>query len=185
MRGVGDTCCKIPFSHLLPGHLMSFSNSPAAPGTLWLVEASSSVPCFWTLWWGPRSPVLAPCFRHWDSLRICPQDGRPGFNPWVRKIPWRREWQPTRVSVSGEPHGQRAWRATVYGVAESGAWLSDTWGLASLEELPPSPRVVLALQVLVACSIISLANCARSEGIHLAVIKGESWFLSVAIFIGC
>ena len=19
---------------------------------------------------------------------------RPGFNPWVRKIPWKREWQP-------------------------------------------------------------------------------------------
>ena len=41
MREVGDTCCKIPFSHLLPGHLTSFSNSPAASGTLWLVEASS------------------------------------------------------------------------------------------------------------------------------------------------
>ena len=23
--------------------------------------------------------------------------GRPGFDPWVRKIPWRREWQPTPV----------------------------------------------------------------------------------------
>ena len=22
---------------------------------------------------------------------------RPGFGPWVRKIPWRREWQPTPV----------------------------------------------------------------------------------------
>ena len=29
------------------------------------------------------------------------------FNPWVRKIPWRRKWQPTPVFLPGEPHGQR------------------------------------------------------------------------------
>ena len=31
---------------------------------------------------------------------------RPGFSPWVRKIPWRREWQPTPVFLPGEFHGQ-------------------------------------------------------------------------------
>jgi len=30
------------------------------------------------------------------------------FNPWVRKIPWRRKWQPTPVFLSGESHGQRS-----------------------------------------------------------------------------
>ena len=25
-----------------------------------------------------------------------------GFNPWVGKIPWRREWQPTLVFLPGE-----------------------------------------------------------------------------------
>ena len=29
------------------------------------------------------------------------------FNPWVRKISWRREWQPTPVFLAGEFHGQR------------------------------------------------------------------------------
>ena len=29
------------------------------------------------------------------------------FNPWVRKIPWRRAWQPTPVFLPGESHGQR------------------------------------------------------------------------------
>ena len=29
------------------------------------------------------------------------------FNPWVRKIPWRREWQSTPVFLPGESHGQR------------------------------------------------------------------------------
>ena len=29
------------------------------------------------------------------------------FDPWVRKIPWRRKWQPTPVFLPGESHGQR------------------------------------------------------------------------------
>ena len=32
---------------------------------------------------------------------------RPGFDPWVGKIPWRRAWQPTPVFLPGEAHGQR------------------------------------------------------------------------------
>ena len=39
--------------------------------------------------------------------RIYPQCGRPGFDPWVGKIPWRREWLPTPVLLPGEFHGQR------------------------------------------------------------------------------
>ena len=35
------------------------------------------------------------------------QCGRPGFNPWVRKIPWRRKWQPAPVFLPEEFHGQR------------------------------------------------------------------------------
>ena len=31
-----------------------------------------------------------------------------GFDPWVRKIPWRREWPPTPVFLPGESHGQRS-----------------------------------------------------------------------------
>ena len=33
---------------------------------------------------------------------------RPGFDPWVRKIPWRRKWQSTPVFLPGESHGQRS-----------------------------------------------------------------------------
>ena len=29
------------------------------------------------------------------------------MDPWVRKIPWRREWLPTPVFLPGESHGQR------------------------------------------------------------------------------
>ena len=36
------------------------------------------------------------------------QCGRPGFNPWVGKIPWRRKWQSTPVLLPGKSHGQRS-----------------------------------------------------------------------------
>ena len=37
--------------------------------------------------------------------------GRPKrhrFDPWIRKIPWRRAWQPTPVFLPGESHGQKS-----------------------------------------------------------------------------
>ena len=33
---------------------------------------------------------------------------RCGFDPWVRKIPWMREWLPTPVFLPGESHGHRS-----------------------------------------------------------------------------
>ena len=33
---------------------------------------------------------------------------RPGFNSWVGKIPWRREWQPIPVLLPRKSHGQRS-----------------------------------------------------------------------------
>ena len=35
------------------------------------------------------------------------QRRRCGFNPWARKIPWRRKWKPTPVFLPGKSHGQR------------------------------------------------------------------------------
>ena len=40
--------------------------------------------------------------------RICLQCRRPGFNCWVWKICWRREWLPTPLFLSGEFHGQKS-----------------------------------------------------------------------------
>ena len=37
--------------------------------------------------------------------RICLQCQRPGFSPWVGKIPCRRKWQPTPIFLPGEFHG--------------------------------------------------------------------------------
>ena len=41
------------------------------------------------------------CERRWKKC------GRPRFNSWVGKIPWRREWQYTPVCLPGKSHGQR------------------------------------------------------------------------------
>ena len=30
------------------------------------------------------------------------------FDPWVRKMPWSRAWQPTLVFLPGGSHGQRS-----------------------------------------------------------------------------
>ena len=38
----------------------------------------------------------------------CRRYKRCGFDPWVRKIPWRRARQPTSVFLPGESHGQRS-----------------------------------------------------------------------------
>ena len=32
---------------------------------------------------------------------------RCGFDPWIRKIPWRRKWQPNPVFLLGRYYGQR------------------------------------------------------------------------------
>ena len=49
---------------------------------------------------------LLPC--RWVLYQLNHQCRRPGFSPWVGKIPWRREPLPTPVFLPGEPHGQRS-----------------------------------------------------------------------------
>ena len=46
--------------------------------------------------------------------------GSAGDDPWVRKIPWRSEWQPTPVFLSGELHGQRSLAGYSPGLQKAG-----------------------------------------------------------------
>ena len=48
--------------------------------------------------------------KHLSAIR------RPGFDPWVGKIPWRRKWKPTPVFLPGESLGQRSLEGIVHGV---------------------------------------------------------------------
>ena len=55
-----------------------------------------------------------------------PVCGRPGFYPWVGKIPWRRTWHPTPVFLPGEsPCTEEPLWAKVHGVTKSRPRLSD------------------------------------------------------------
>ena len=51
--------------------------------------------------------VQMVCHLRWLSGKesAC-QCRRRRFDPWVRKIPWRRKWQPTPVFLPGKRHGQ-------------------------------------------------------------------------------
>ena len=76
----------------------------------------------------------------WDHKESSCDVGDPCFNAQVGKIPWRRDWQPTPVSLPGEFCGQRgAWLTAVHGVAEE----LDTVELVALSLFFPCPSQVL------------------------------------------
>ena len=52
----------------------------------------------------------------------CNAGDQPGFDPWLRKIPWSRKWQPTPVFLPGEFLGQRS----LAGYGPQGLKESDT-----------------------------------------------------------
>ena len=60
-------------------------------------------------WWCSGKESACQC-RRWR---------RRGFDPWVRKFPWRRAWQPNLVFFPGESYGQRSLASYSHGVAES------------------------------------------------------------------
>ena len=67
-------------------------------------------------WRRDRLPI--PVFSGFPggSDRIHLQCGRPGFDPWVWKIPWRRAWQPSPAFLPGES----AWTEEPFGLQSMG-----------------------------------------------------------------
>ena len=60
-----------------------------------------------------------------ESTCQCRRCKRHGFDPWVRKIPWRRKWQPAPVflQILENSLDRGTWRATVHG---SQSWLQPS-----------------------------------------------------------
>ena len=55
-----------------------------------------------TIW---RIMESFPCDASGKELTCqCKRHKRRGFDPWVRKISWRRAWQPTLGFLPGESH---------------------------------------------------------------------------------
>ena len=48
-----------------------------------------------------------------DKEPVC-QFKRCKFDPWGRKIPWRRAWQPTPIFFLENPMDRGAWRTSVH-----------------------------------------------------------------------
>ena len=72
---------------------------------LWPRRASS-VWCQWTV--QILSYVYMPGLPWWlSSKESACECRRCGFDPWVGKIPWRRNWEPTAVFLPEESHGQK------------------------------------------------------------------------------
>ena len=84
-----------------------------------------------------------PWWLRWQ--RICLQRRRCGFNPWVRKIPWRREWLPTQVFLPGKSHTQRS----LEGYSPWGCKESDTAERLTLSYRTGSQYVLLRTSILI------------------------------------
>ena len=111
---------------LLPRKRIAYKGSPALQIVLWnTTEKVSSV--FLGLWCWKLGALCSisgrvtgtNCFKNTLNLfsslgfpggslvkkkKTCLQCGRPGFDPWVGKIPWRRQRLPTPVFWAGELH---------------------------------------------------------------------------------
>ena len=88
-----------------------------------------------------------------SQLRNCLQCRRPRFYSWVRKIPWRRAWQPTPVFLPGESHAQRSLVGCSPWGCKSRTRLSD-----STTTTTQSPKGSGARLVGLLCSMILLRN---------------------------
>ena len=62
---------------------------------------------------------------------VCLQCRRPGFDPWVRKIPGEGNGNLLQYSCLENPMDGSAWWVTVHGVAKSWTQLSDFTTLQS------------------------------------------------------
>ena len=98
----------------------------------------------WVKWWSEWSEVSQSCrlfVTPWPVTRTIMQGGlpwwlsckespcqfrRPGFDPCVGKIPWRRAWQPTPKFLPGKSHGQRSLMGySLWGSQKNWTRLSD------------------------------------------------------------
>ena len=90
------------------------------------LRAGQELPCHWwnfifrcrpplsleglQVQWEEEFALQDPVVLVWvlpTCLVQCRRHRRQRIDPWVRKVPWRRKWQPTLVFLPGESHGQR------------------------------------------------------------------------------
>ena len=75
----------------------------AANFTLFCLQTAICLLRFWQL------PMITSGFPGGSEGKESACQGRRcEFDPWVRRVPWRRKWHPTPVFLPGKSHGQRS-----------------------------------------------------------------------------
>ena len=127
------------------------------------------------LGWGLNSALLVSFggLPWWLSGKdpAC-QWGRPRFDPWVGKIPWRRKWQPDPVFLPGKFHGQRSLVGYSPRGCESRTRLNDwtttmQWALSDADAISPWIKV-LSIEDPELCQFMSLL-CFKSSSDSLLI----------------
>ena len=109
---VKESACNAGYPGSIPGSGRSPGERKGYPLRYSGLENSMDSP------WGhkesdmtePLSLILLGLPWWLRGYSVCLQCGRPGFNPWVEKIPWRRKWHPIPVLLPGKSH---EWRSVV------------------------------------------------------------------------
>ena len=91
------------------------------------------------------------------------QRRRRRFSPWVRKIPWRRRWQPTPIFLPGKSHGQ----SSLVGLATK----QLSWTFLTGQDLV----VTASLNICLSGNVLFLTSSWRS----LAGFRVLSWQLFI------
>ena len=87
------------------------TNSLADPHSLCKVSLTVSIiTCFQILCLNILHVLTWSSFIGLFEFIGCLQCERPGFDSWIGKIPWKRQWQSTPVLLPGKSHG---WRSLV------------------------------------------------------------------------
>ena len=86
------TLNKLQFVYIVRGHFRKFISVFIENSVLFIIYFSIY---FYMV---AQTKNLHSMWKSWS----------PGFDPWVGKFPWRREWQPMPLFLPGEFHGQRS-----------------------------------------------------------------------------
>ena len=90
------------YAHQMASHSLSFSLQQP----VFYFVSMNSAPLGTSYGWNHMVFVALPWWL--SSKESACQGRRRRFDPWVRKIPWRRKWLPTLVFLPGKSYGQRS-----------------------------------------------------------------------------
>ena len=129
---------------------MLFGPHVTSPGASLVAQMVKNPPAMQETWvhsLGQEDPLEKGTATHSSTLggfpggsngkSVCLQRRRPWFNSWVRKMSWRRKWQPTPVFLPGKSHGW--WNlVTVYRLQSMGSQrIGHNWATSlSLSGIP-------------------------------------------------